>query len=121
MQKKNWDRRYEISRQERRIQQKEESLDKKNDNLERKEETLQNKIKKAEENLKEAETIKKSQMDILERISEFTRDQAKEYILDMLDGDLVHEKALKIAGYEQQIKKTNVKKKSKKLYFSCYR
>ena len=84
--------------------QKEESLDKKNDNLERKEETLQNKIKKAEENLKEAETIKKSQMDILERISEFTRDQAKEYILDMLDGDLVHEKALKIAGYEQQIK-----------------
>ena len=65
---------------------------------------LQNKIKKAEENLKEAETIKKSQMDILERISEFTRDQAKEYILDMLDGDLVHEKALKIAGYEQQIK-----------------
>mgnify|MGYP000809400597 CR=1 FL=1 len=52
----------------------------------------------------EAETIKKSQMDILERISEFTRDQAKEYILDMLDGDLVHEKALKIAGYEQQIK-----------------
>lgn len=98
------DRRYEISRQERRIQQKEESLDKKNDNLERKEETLQNKIKKAEENLKEAEIIKKSQMDILERISEFTRDQAKEYILDMLDGDLVHEKALKIAGYEQQIK-----------------
>ncbi len=98
------DRRYEISCQERRIQQKEESLDKKNDNLERKEETLQNKIKKAEENLKEAETIKKSQMDILERISEFTRDQAKEYILDMLDGDLVHEKALKIAGYEQQIK-----------------
>lgn len=98
------DRRYEISRKERRIQQKEESLDKKNDNLERKEETLQNKIKKAEENLKEAETIKKSQMDILERISEFTRDQAKEYILDMLDGDLVHEKALKIAGYEQQIK-----------------
>lgn len=98
------DRRYEISRQERRIQQKEESLDKKNDNLERKKETLQNKIKKAEENLKEAETIKKSQMDILERISEFTRDQAKEYILDMLDGDLVHEKALKIAGYEQQIK-----------------
>ena len=98
------DRRYEISRQERRTQKKEESLDKKNDNLERKEETLQNKIKKAEENLKEAETIKKSQMDILERISEFTRDQAKEYILDMLDGDLVHEKALKIAGYEQQIK-----------------
>ena len=98
------DRRSEISRQERRIQQKEENLDKKNDNLERKEEVLQNKIKNADEKLKEAETIKKSQMDILERISEFTKDQAKEYILNMLDGDLVHEKAVKIANYEQQIK-----------------
>lgn len=98
------DRRSEISRQERRIQQKEETLDKKNDNLERKEEILQNKIKNAEEKLKEAEALKKSQMEILERISEFTRDQAKEYILDMLDGDLVHEKAVKIAAYEQQVK-----------------
>ncbi|MBE6844557.1 MAG: ribonuclease Y [Ruminococcus sp.] len=98
------DRRFEISRQERRIQQKEESLDKKNDNLEKKEEILQGKIKSAEEKLKEAETIKRSQMDILERISEFTKEQAKEYILNMLDGDLVHEKAVKIAGYEQQVK-----------------
>ena len=98
------DRRFDISRQERRIQQKEESLDKKNDNLEKKEEILQGKIKSAEEKLKEAETIKKSQMDILERISEFTKEQAKEYILNMLDGDLVHEKAVKIAGYEQQVK-----------------
>lgn len=98
------DRRYEISRQERRIQQKEESLDKKNDNIEKKEDILQNKIKNAEEKLKEAEAIKKSQMDILEKISEFTKDQAKEYIINMLDGDLVHEKAVKIAAYEQQIK-----------------
>ena len=98
------DRRFEISRQERRIQQKEESLDKKNDNIEKKEEILQNKIKNAEEKLKEAETIKKSQMDILERISEFTKEQAKEYILNMLEGDLVHEKAVKIAAYDQQIK-----------------
>ena len=98
------DRRFEISRQERRIQQKEESLDKKNDNIEKKEEILQSKIKNAEEKLKEAETIKKSQMDILERISEFTKEQAKEYILNMLDGDLVHEKAVKVAAYDQQIK-----------------
>ena len=98
------DRRNEITRQERRIQQKEETLDKKNDNLERKEEVLQNKIKNADEKLKEVETIKKSQMDILERISEFTKDQAKEYIINLLDSDLVHEKAVKIASYDQQIK-----------------
>ncbi|MDO5558855.1 MAG: ribonuclease Y [Oscillospiraceae bacterium] len=98
------DRRSEISRQERRIQQKEENLDKKNDNLERKEDVLANKIKSADEKLSEAEAIKKSQMDILERISEFTKDQAKEYIISMLESELVHEKALKIANYEQQIK-----------------
>jgi len=98
------DRRAELSRQERRIQQKEESLDKKNDNLERKDETLNQKIKSAEEKLTEAEAIKKSQMDILERISEFTKEQAKDYILSMLENDLVHEKAVKVSLYEQQIK-----------------
>ena len=98
------DRRGEISRQERRIQQKEENLDRKNDNLERKEEQRQNKIRAAEDRLKEAETLKKSEMDMLERISELTREQAKEYMLNMLEDDLVHEKALKVTSYEQQIK-----------------
>ena len=98
------ERRNEISRQERRIQQKEENLDKKNDNLEKKEEILQNKIKAADEKLAEAESIKKSQMDILEKISEFTREQAKYYIISQLETELVHEKALKISAYEQQIK-----------------
>ncbi len=98
------DRRAELSRQERRVQQKEENLDKKNDNLEKKDELLNQKIKSADEKLKEAETIKKSQMDILERISEFTKDQAKEYILSKLEDDLVHEKAVKVSAYEQQIK-----------------
>ena len=98
------DRRAELSRQERRMQQKEENLDKKTDNLEKKEEVLSRKIKSAEEKLKEAEQIKKSEMDVLERISEFTREQAKEYILSKLEDDLVHEKAVKIAAYEQQLK-----------------
>lgn len=98
------DRRAELSRQERRMQQKEENLDKKNDNLEKKDEILNQKIKTADEKLNEAEAIKKSQMDILERISEFTKDQAKEYIISKLEDDLVHEKAVKISAYEQQIK-----------------
>lgn len=98
------ERRAELSRQERRMQQKEENLDKKTDNLEKKEDSLNQKIKSADEKLKEAETIKKSQMDVLERISEFTREQAKEYIISKLEDDLIHEKAVKIAAYEQQIK-----------------
>ena len=98
------DRRNEILRQERRIQQKEETLDRKNENLEKKEESLQNKLKSAEAKLKEAELIKKSQMDILERLSEFTKEQAKEYLLKELENELTHEKAVKVTNYEQQIK-----------------
>lgn len=98
------DRRAELSRQERRMQQKEESLDRKNDNFEKKNELLDQKLKKAEETLNDAEAVKKSQMDVLEKISEFTKEQAKEYILSKLENDLIHEKAVKISAYEQQLK-----------------
>ena len=46
----------------------------------------------------------KSQMDILEKISGFTLDQAKEHLLSMLDSELAHEKAVKITAYEQRLK-----------------
>ncbi len=98
------DRRAELSRQERRMQQKEENLDRKTDNLEKKEDALNQKIKSAEEKLKEAEQIKKSEMDVLERISELTKEQAQEYLLSKLEDDLIHEKAVKITSYEQQLK-----------------
>ncbi len=98
------ERRSEIGRQERRIQQKEETLDKKTDNLEKKEETLQKKLKTAEEKLEEAEALKRDQMNVLERISEFSREQAKEYILNTMENELVHEKAMKITAYEQNLK-----------------
>ena len=92
------ERRGEVSRQERRIQQKEESLDRKLENAEKKEEQIQNKLAAAEDKLAEAETIKKSQLDQLERISGLTVSQAKEQLLESLEGELSHEKALKIAS-----------------------
>ena len=104
LEKETKERRNELSRQERRIQQKEENLDKKNDAIEKKDEILQKKLKQADEKLEEADKIKKSQMEILERISQFTMDQAKEHLLSMLENELVHEKALKIQSYEQQLK-----------------
>lgn len=104
LEKETKERRNELSRQERRIQQKEENLDKKNDSLEKKDEILQKKIKQAEEKLEEADKIKKSQLEILERISQFTMDQAKEHLLSMLENELTHEKALKIQSFEQQLK-----------------
>ncbi len=98
------ERRGEVSRQERRIQQKEESLDRKLENAEKKEEQIQNKLAAAEDRLAEVETIKQSQLEQLERISGLTVSQAKEQLLDSLEGELSHEKALKIASFEQQLK-----------------
>ncbi len=98
------DRRKEIQHQERRNLQKEESLERKLESMERKEEQIDQRNKKAEERLKEAEAVKKSQFDMLEKISAFTAEQAKEYMLNILEGELVHEKAVKIREYEQQIK-----------------
>ena len=97
------DRRNELSRQERRVSQKEENLDRKNDNIEKKEELLQKKLKSADEKLEEAEKIRKSQLDTLEKISNLTLEQAKEQLLSTLENDLIHEKALKIQQYEQQL------------------
>ena len=95
-------RRKEVQRQERRIQQKEETLDKKIESLENKEEVLNNKIKQAEERLSEAESVKKSQFEMLERISGFTMEQAKDYLLKNLEDELTHDKAVKLMEFEQQ-------------------
>ena len=104
------DRRKEVARQERRIQQKEETLDKKLDNVELKEEKVAKKMKEAEAKLAEVETIKKSQFEMLERISGYTVDQAKAYLLSQLESELSHEKSLKIMEFEQQLKDEQEKK-----------
>ena len=98
------DRRKEVQRQERRIQQKEETLDKKIENLENKDEILNGKIRQAEERLEEAEAVKKSQFEMLERISGFTMEQAKDYLLKNLEDELTHDKAVKLMEFEQQIR-----------------
>ena len=98
------ERRNEVQRMERRINQKEETLDKKSDNLEKKEETLNKKLKSADEKLEEIESLKKSEFDMLERISGFTQEQAKAYIINLLEENLDHEKAVKIQEYEQKTK-----------------
>lgn len=98
------ERRNEIQRQERRLIQKEESMDKKTEMLEKKDETLSEKLKDAEKRLSDIEDIKKSQFELLERISGFSKEQAKEYILQNLEGTLDHEKAVKIMEFTQRTK-----------------
>ena len=98
------ERRSEVQRQERRLIQKEESLDKKTENLEKKEEALNSKIRSAEKKEEEIETLKRGQLEMLERISGYTKEQAKDYLLKALEEDLTHEKAVKIMEFEQKTK-----------------
>lgn len=98
------ERRNEVQRQERRMIQKEESLEKKTNNLEKKEDQLSKKLKDADKKMAEVEALKKSEFDVLEKISGFTESQAKDYILSQVDEHLDHEKATKILEAREQIK-----------------
>ena len=98
------ERRSEVQRQERRLSQKEESLDRKMENIEKKDEQRNNKIKAADKKAEEIELVKRSQIEMLEKISGFNKEQAKDYLLKTLESDLVHEKAVKVMEYEQKTK-----------------
>lgn len=104
------EKRKDIQRQERRLLQREESIDKKVDNLDSKNEELNKKSKLIDEKLKEIDEIKQKQFKALEKISGFSIQQAKEYLLDNLDEELVHEKAVKILEIEQKTKDEAEKK-----------
>ena len=103
------ERRAEVQRQEHRIQQKEETLDRKTDNLEAKEEKLAEKAKVIEAKIEECEQLKRSQLEMLEKISGLSKEQAKAQLLSMLEGELTHEKAVKIMEFEQQTKEESEK------------
>ena len=103
------ERRSEVQRQEHRLQQKEETLDRKLDNLEVKEEKLAERAKEIDVRLEECDRIKKSQLEMLEKISGLSKEQAKAELLQMLDGELSHEKAVRIMEFEQQTKEESEK------------
>lgn len=102
--KETKERRAEVQRQERRLIQKEESLDKKAEAMEKKEETLTQKLKEADDKLSEVEQMKRSQFDMLEKISGLTKEQAKSLLLQNLDEELTHDKAVRIMDFEQRTK-----------------
>ena len=96
------ERRAEVQRQENRINQKEENLDKKTENLEKKEEILAEKLKSVDAKMEEVEMLKRSQLEMLEKVSGYSKEQAKALLMQELDEQLTHEKALKIMDFEQR-------------------
>ena len=98
------ERRSEVQRQENRLNQREEYLDKRADSIETKSEALSQKLKEAEEKLLEIDSIKKSQFDMLEKISGLSKEQAKEQLLASLEEELDTEKSRRILEYEQMVR-----------------
>ncbi len=98
------ERRADLQKQERRLQQKEENLDRKTETMEKKEEQLANRMAKLEATQAEAEKLKQEQMDALERISGYTADEAKNFLLSQLEAEVTHESAMKIKEIEARFK-----------------
>ncbi len=98
------ERRTELQKQERRLQQKEENIDKKSDILEKKTENLNKKLNEAEAQQEEIKQIKKSQLEMLERISGYSVDEAKQYLIASVEKEVTHEMAVKVKEIETQAK-----------------
>ena len=98
------ERRADLQKQERRLQQKEENIDRKADAIEKKEEALSQKHEALQREQDEIKLIKRSQTEMLERISGFTADQAKAYLIQQVESEVTHETAMKIKEIEARAK-----------------
>ncbi len=98
------ERRSEMQKQERRVMQREESLDKKHEAAEQKDAALTKKIKENEAMNEELKLIKRSQLEMLEKISGYTAEEAKEYLISNLESEARHEYAIRLKEIEAQYK-----------------
>ncbi|MBQ2910801.1 MAG: ribonuclease Y, partial [Clostridia bacterium] len=98
------ERRSELQKSERRLLQKEENLDKKYETVEQKEEKLNAKIKEADKQLDEINQLKKGQLEMLEKISGLTSEEAKNLIVKQAEQDAKHDVAVKYKEIERQLK-----------------
>ena len=98
------ERRADLQRQENRLQQKEENLDRKIEAVEKKEESLTQKHAAIDKETEEIKLVKRGQTEMLERISGFTTEEAKQYLIDQVEAEVTHETALKIKEVESRMK-----------------
>ena len=104
------ERRAEAQRYERRIQQKEENIDKKADAIEKKEASLAAKEENINKMKEEISKLNEQRLQELERISGLTSEQAKDYLLKIVEDEVKHETAVMIKEYESRAKEEADKK-----------
>lgn len=98
------ERRAEVQRYERRIQQKEENIDKKADAIEKKEASLSAKEEGLAKQKEEIAQLNEQRVQELERISGLTSEQAKDYLLKIVEDEVKHETAVMIKELESRAK-----------------
>ena len=104
------ERRAEVQRYERRIQQKEENIDKKSDAIEKKEASLAAKEEELSKQKEQIARLNEERVQELERISGLTSEQAKEYLLKIVEDEVKHETAILIKELETRAKEEADKK-----------
>ncbi len=104
------ERRAEIQRNERRIQQKEENIDRKTESIEKKEANLAAKEDALNKQKEVIAKLNEERVQELERISGLTSDQAKDYLLKIVEEEVKHETAVMIKELESRAKEEADKK-----------
>ena len=110
LEKETKERRAELSRNERRLQQKEENVDKKLEQIERREQSLASREESLNKKKEEVNKLNEQRVRELERISGLTSEQAKEYLLKVVEEEVKHETALKIKEMDMRLKEEAGKK-----------
>lgn len=98
----NAERRTELLRQERRIQQKEENLERKLDALEQRERKLNGRERALDQAREEIEAIKQQQLAELERVAQLTEEQAREMLLERIETQVRKDAAQRVRRIEEQ-------------------
>jgi len=106
MEHDNAERRSELQRQERRLQQKEENFDRKIEALEQRERKLSAKERNLEQAREELEGVKRQQIGELERIGQLTAEQAKTILLERFESQTCIDAAQRIRMIEEQARET---------------
>ncbi len=104
------ERRAEVQRFERRIQQKEENIDKKAEAIENREASLTAREESINKMKEEVSKLNEQRVQELERISGLTSEQAKDYLLKIVEDEVKHESAVMIKEMESRAKEEADKK-----------
>ncbi|HOM24730.1 MAG TPA: ribonuclease Y [Thermosynergistes sp.] len=104
------DRRAELQRAERRIEQKEESLDKRLENLNRKDEEIRNRLAAIEKQKREIERLHEEELARLQEIAQMSCEEARQHLLARAEEEAAGEIGLRIKEIEEKVRRESARR-----------